>query len=186
MQNYSSAKLELLALKWAVTEKLRDYLLGSKFTVDTDNNPLTYVKKSKLGVAQISLLGEIALFTFDIKYRSGKLNQAADALSHHPKTDNENFSDSESNGYKNISYAVVCNDLSEVIKGVQSPLEIKRAVEVEITLQVPDREKVSVHSEMVDVLSRVTPSMMKEAQEEGMDISKAMHYVKSGRKPMLA
>ena len=28
MCNYSSAKLELFALKWAVTEKFRDYLLG--------------------------------------------------------------------------------------------------------------------------------------------------------------
>ena len=32
MCNYSSVKLELLALKWAVIEKFRDYLLGSKFT----------------------------------------------------------------------------------------------------------------------------------------------------------
>ena len=39
MCNYSSAKLELLALKGAVTEKFRDYLLGLKFTVYTDNNP---------------------------------------------------------------------------------------------------------------------------------------------------
>ena len=29
MCNYSSAKLKLLALKWVVTEKFRDYLLGS-------------------------------------------------------------------------------------------------------------------------------------------------------------
>ena len=43
MCNYSSAKLELLALKWAVTEKFRDYLLGLKFTVYTDNNPLACV-----------------------------------------------------------------------------------------------------------------------------------------------
>ena len=50
MHNYSSAKLELFALKWAVTEKFRDYLLGSKFTVYTDNNPLAYVQSSKLGV----------------------------------------------------------------------------------------------------------------------------------------
>ena len=28
MENYSSMKLELLALKWAVTDKFRDYLLG--------------------------------------------------------------------------------------------------------------------------------------------------------------
>ena len=71
MQNYSLAKLELLALKWVVTEKLRDYLLGSKFTVYTDNNPLAYVKESKLGVAQIRWLSKLALFNFDIKYRSG-------------------------------------------------------------------------------------------------------------------
>ena len=42
MQNYSSAKLELLTLKWAVCDKFKDYLIGSKFTVLTDNNPLTY------------------------------------------------------------------------------------------------------------------------------------------------
>ena len=28
MHNYSSVKLELLVLKWVVTEKFRDYLLG--------------------------------------------------------------------------------------------------------------------------------------------------------------
>ena len=64
MRNYSSAKLELLALKWAVTEKFRNYLLGSRFTVYTDNNPLAYVKESKLGVAQIRWLSELALFGF--------------------------------------------------------------------------------------------------------------------------
>ena len=46
MQNYSSAKLELLTLKWSVCEKFRDYLICSKFTVLTDNNPLTYVRTS--------------------------------------------------------------------------------------------------------------------------------------------
>ena len=67
MSNYSSAKLELLALKWAVTEKFRDHLLGSWFTAYTDNNPLAYVKESKLGVAQIRWLSKCALFDFDIK-----------------------------------------------------------------------------------------------------------------------
>ena len=186
MWNYSSAKLELLALKWVVMEKLRAYLLGSKFTVYTDNNPLAYVKESKLGVVQIRWLSKLALFGFDIKYRSGKSNQAADTLSHHPKTEDENFSDSESDGFKTISYAVICNDLSEVIKGEKLLLELKRAVQTEITQQALDSDKVNVHSVMVDVLSRVTPSMMKEAQEEDVDISKAICYVKSGKKLMLA
>ena len=62
MNNYSSAKLELLALKWAVTEKFRDYFLGSKFTVNTDNNPLAYIQTSKLGLSQIYWLSKLALF----------------------------------------------------------------------------------------------------------------------------
>ena len=118
MWNYSSAKLELLALKWVVMEKFRDY---PKFTVYTDNNPLTYVKESELGAAKIRWLSELALFDFDIKYRSGKLNQAADTLSHRPKNEDENFSDSESGGYKTILYTVICNDLSKVIKGENYP-----------------------------------------------------------------
>ena len=42
--NYPVHKLEFLALKWAVTDKLHDYLYGGNtFEVYTDNNPLTYV-----------------------------------------------------------------------------------------------------------------------------------------------
>ena len=81
MKDYSSAKIELLALKWAVCEKFKDYLLGSKFTVYTDNNPLVCVKSSKLGVAQIRWLSELTLYDFDIIYRTGKCNLVADALS---------------------------------------------------------------------------------------------------------
>lgn len=43
-QNYHmhSGKLEFLALKWAITEKFRDYLYyAPTFTVYSDNNPLT-------------------------------------------------------------------------------------------------------------------------------------------------
>ena len=59
MQKFSSAKLELLALKWAVCDKFRDYLIGSQFTVLTDNNPLTYVRTSHLGAAQIRWLSDL-------------------------------------------------------------------------------------------------------------------------------
>ena len=52
-RNYSSMKLELLVLKWAVTEKFRTYLLGSKFDVYTDNNPLKYLQTTaKLGALE--------------------------------------------------------------------------------------------------------------------------------------
>ena len=91
MTNYSSAKLELLALKLAVTEKFRDYLLDSWFQVYTDNNLLAYVQESKLGASQIRWLSELVLFNFTIKYQTGHSNRAADALSYHPFNPSCNF-----------------------------------------------------------------------------------------------
>ena len=71
-----------MALKWAVCETFKDYLLGSKFTMYTVNNPIVHIQKSKLGAAQICWLSELALYDFDIIYRTGRSNLVADALSH--------------------------------------------------------------------------------------------------------
>lgn len=81
MDNYSSMKLELLALKWAVTEKLRDYLLGGSFVVYTDNNPLSYLQTAKLGATEMRWVAQLAQFHFSITFRSGKSNANADVLS---------------------------------------------------------------------------------------------------------
>ena len=42
-KNYHSTKLEFLALKWAVTEHFKEYLLYQPFLVKTNNNPLTNI-----------------------------------------------------------------------------------------------------------------------------------------------
>ena len=42
-KNYHSTKLEFLALKWAITEHFKEYLLYQAFIVRIDNNPLTYI-----------------------------------------------------------------------------------------------------------------------------------------------
>ena len=42
-KNYHSTKLEFLALKWAITEHFKEYLLYQPFLVKTDNNLLTYI-----------------------------------------------------------------------------------------------------------------------------------------------
>ena len=86
MQNYSSMKLELLALYWAVAVKFRDMLLGAHFTVYTDNNPLSYIQTTtKLGATEMRWAADLALFSFDVKYRSGRSNGNADALSRKPQ-----------------------------------------------------------------------------------------------------
>ena len=87
-QNYHlhSGKLEFLALKWAVTGRFSDYLgHGSKFTVYTDNNPLTYVMTTaKLNATGMRWVTELADYDFVIKYRPGKNNNDADGLSRNP------------------------------------------------------------------------------------------------------
>ena len=84
MNNYSSMKLEFLGLKWAVTEKFREYLLGSKCMVYTDNNPLSHLQSAKLGATEMRWASQLAQFDFSVKYRSGGVNRNADALSRRP------------------------------------------------------------------------------------------------------
>lgn len=48
--------------------------------VFTDNNPLSHL--SKLGATEQRWAAQLATFNFQIRYRSGKSNKNADALSH--------------------------------------------------------------------------------------------------------
>ena len=84
MSNYSSMKLELLALKWAMCEQFRHYLLGAVTTVYTDNNPLSHLQTARLGAVEQRWTAELACFDFSVKYRSGRENVNADALSRNP------------------------------------------------------------------------------------------------------
>lgn len=79
---YPAHKREFLALKWAVTDKFHDYLVGNRFEVRTDNNPLTYVLgKAKLDATSQRWIASLADFDFTITYRSGKSSIDCDALS---------------------------------------------------------------------------------------------------------
>ncbi len=81
-QRYPIHQLEFLSLKWAVVDKFHDYLYGAKFTVKTDNNPLTYVLTSaKLNATGHRWLAALATYDFSIQYRPGKNNTDADLLS---------------------------------------------------------------------------------------------------------
>ncbi|KAL2085708.1 hypothetical protein ACEWY4_019028 [Coilia grayii] len=81
MSNYSSMKLEFVALKWAVTERFREYLLGAQFVVYTDNNPLSHLQTAKLAAVEQRWASQLAVFNFELRYRPGTANRNADALS---------------------------------------------------------------------------------------------------------
>ncbi len=82
--DFSSFKLELLALKWAVSEKFKAYTLGSHCIVFTDHNPLAHLKTANLGATEHRWVAQLAPFDIEVRYRSGKSNQCADALSRCP------------------------------------------------------------------------------------------------------
>lgn len=82
-RNYSAFRLEVLALKWAVTEKFRDYLLPNKFVVD--NNPVTHILTSaKLEATGQRWVSAFSEFNFDIVFMPGRKNVDADIMSRYP------------------------------------------------------------------------------------------------------
>ena len=81
-KNYHSTKLEFLALKWAVTEHFREYLLYQPFLVKTDNNPLTYIMTTpNLDATGHQWVGALVKFIFQLEYQKGWDNAVADVLS---------------------------------------------------------------------------------------------------------
>ena len=83
---YHSSKLEFLALQWAVTEQFQEYLQYQPFTIQTDNNPLTYI----LTTPNLDALGHrwvatLAGYNMKLEYLKGSDNKVADALSCAPE-----------------------------------------------------------------------------------------------------
>ena len=81
-KNYHSTKLEFLALKWAVTEHLKEYLPYQSFLVRMDNNPLTYIMLTpNLDAMGHWWVSALAQFNFELEYQKGHDNMVADVLS---------------------------------------------------------------------------------------------------------
>ena len=80
-----SGKLEFLALKWSITERLNHFLYYAPFMVYTDCNALSYVMSSaKLNATSIRWVGDLANYNFNVKYRPGKVSTDWDYLSRNP------------------------------------------------------------------------------------------------------
>ena len=81
-KNYHSTKLEFLALKWAVMEHFKEYLLYQAFLVKTNNNPLTYIMSTpNLDDTGHHWVSALAKYNFWLEYQKGRDNAAADNLS---------------------------------------------------------------------------------------------------------
>ena len=179
MENYSSMKLEFLALKWAVTEKFRDYLLGSTFIVFTDNNPLSYLQTSKLGATELRWAAQLASFDFSLKYRSGRANKNADSLSRRPATDVEE-----------ISKFVVSSVIQETVGGTILPTNLQSKICESRGIHATQEQKAREvfvneveRNSTATMLSTIPRTEMAKLQEQDDDIAQAMPYLRSGHKP---
>ena len=205
MRDYSSAKIKLLALKWSVCEKFKDYLLGSKFTVYMDNNPLVYVRTSKLGAAQIRWLSELALYDFDIMYHTGKSNLVTDALSWWPESPSSNTRGGEKDSdeeweaisypvtnigkfygdHNTISSQVIFQEVTKVIGGVKISHDLRERIEMVGTAyeDMGEGELPSVQSNVVELFSHITPEQMAEFQGSDNQIGPILQWVKDSKFP---
>ena len=81
-KNYHSTKLEFLAIKWAIMEHFKEYLLYRPFLVRTGNNTLTYIMTTpNLDATGHQWVGTLARFNFQLEYQKGQDNTIADMLS---------------------------------------------------------------------------------------------------------
>ncbi|CAF4870377.1 unnamed protein product [Pieris macdunnoughi] len=82
--NYSVTEKECLAILFG-TKTFRPYLYGNRFTVVTDHKPLQWLFNCKdPGSRLIRWRLKLEEFEYDIKYKKGKINSNADALSRYP------------------------------------------------------------------------------------------------------
>ena len=198
MRDYSSAKIELMALKWSVCDKFKDYLLGSKFTVFTDNNPLCYIRSSKLGATQIRWLSELALYDFDIVYRTGKSNLVTDALSQRPEVNKEmekevvsddddewitvSYQVEDKSGY--ISSAEFNQAISELVGGMKVDKKLKDRIHAsDLAKEKMEGKNIKIATGMVGLFDGVTPKEMAEYQRQDNQISPILEYVEKDQKP---
>ena len=81
-KNYHSTKMEFLALKWAIAEHFKEYLLYQPFLVKTDNNPLMYIMTTpNLDATGHQWVGALVKFNFQLEYQKVRDNTVADVLS---------------------------------------------------------------------------------------------------------
>ena len=166
-QNYIPAKLEFLALKWAITDVFRDYLAyADHFTAYTDNNPLVYLMETqKLNAYCQRWISELAEFNFNIKYRPGVINRDADCLSRIP-LDIDN-------------YMKACTEdvADDAFRAIVTSIEAKTSQTETWRLQMAALRVTADDEDLNDV--KMNKEKLKEEQRKDADISAIIECIET-------
>ncbi len=177
-KNYPIHQLEFLSLKWTVVDKFHEYLYGAKFSVRTDNNPLTYVlSTAKLSAVGHRWLAALSAYDFDIQYRPGKCNVDADLLSRciPDEEDKSEWVTIPESGVKSARQRV------DVVSGFSSP----RYVDLFGASPdcIPDLYAFPTQLELMP-LERLTKQDIKQAQVDDEIVGPTIQAVKQGKWPV--
>ena len=178
-RRYHAGKLEFLALKWAVCEHFRDILYyAPNFTIYTDNNPLTYIlSTAKLNATGHRWVSELADFTFDIKYRPGRNNQDADALSRMP-VDLKNYREM-------CTDEVPSENIKAVITGITAHQDGNATWVTALTLDedLPDIDNDFLANDGCRL--SIGNDVILRAQKEDLSVGKVRSFKLEGRRPSI-
>ena len=174
-QRYHSNKQEFLALKWAVTEQLHEYLSPyrknrNEFIVRTDNNPLTYIFSSaNLDATGQRWVAHLTSYNFSLEYQKGKGNTVADFLSRM----NEQLPDEEVQEYLNqIPHPGVKAVLNKAIM----PMEERAEQGVRPTpVQQEDSQEVAVEAKPARLATTNVINWKQEQKEDPVLYQVAKH-----------
>ena len=194
-RNYPAHKLEFLVLKWAVTERFKDYLYSARNTkVFTDNNPLTYVLISaKLDATGHRWVSELANYDLTIHYRPGRSNVNADVVSRLPE-------DVKEEDHTDLSYLEArlkddveqpdrvigldaTNSVLMSMSATQNPQPADLHHEALIASLSPSAEAIPDDYEFPKVSNVSGQVNWRNAQKADPAIKKALSWAQAGRKP---
>ncbi|KAF8404529.1 hypothetical protein HHK36_009415 [Tetracentron sinense] len=148
----STYEKEMLAMVYMV-QKWRHYLLGQHFTIRTDHQSLKYLLEQRIGTAtQQKWLSKLMGYDYEIVYRSGKENVAADGLSQV----HEGGSEVLQLAALSIPYSTLMIDIAKEIRCL--PFDLKRRVIYRVCLAGIPCDRLSLGSEERVVLEiELTP-----------------------------